>query len=323
MQLSASSFQQIILSLQEFWASRGCIVVQPFDVEVGAGTMAPSTFLRALGPEPWNAAYVQPSRRPADGRYGENPNRLYQHHQYQVVLKPSPKDVQEIYLASLEAIGISGREHDIRFVEDDWESPSLGAWGLGWEVWCDGMEITQFTYFQQCGSFPCRPVTAEMTYGLERIAMVIQGVVDVYAVEWVQGVTYSEVFRANEAEMSRYSFELADPAMLFDVFRAYESESHRLTDADAPLPAYEFALKCSHLFNVLDARGALSVTERGGYLRRVRDCARRCAQGYVRTRHAAGWPLLDAKWRVGEHPPGLEGPSASDWWLSYEGDSPE
>ncbi len=288
------NFQELILKLQTYWSARGCILAQGYDQEVGAGTMNPATFLRVLGPEPWNVAYVEPSRRPADGRFGENPNRLYQHHQFQVILKPSPADVQDLYLGSLRAIGIDPREHDIRFVEDDWESPTLGAWGLGWEVWCDGMEITQFTYFQQAGGFEVKPVAAELTYGLERIAMYLQNVENVYDVEWVKGVRYREVFHRNEYEMSEYSFRAADPAMLFGLFSTYEAECKRLLELKLPLPAYDYCLKCSHAFNLLDARGAISVTERAAYIGRVRALARGCAEGYLQMREALGFPLLQA-----------------------------
>lgn len=290
------------------------MVGQPYDTEVGAGTMSPSTFLRALGPEPWNVAYVQPSRRPADGRFGENPNRLFQHHQFQVILKPSPKNVQELYLDSIRAFGIDPLAHDIRFVEDDWESPTLGAWGLGWEVWCDGMEITQFTYFQQCGGFECRPVSAELTYGLERICMYLQNVENVFDIEWVKGVKYREVFHANEVEMSKYALHESDAAMLFSLFNSYEAECKRLLGLHLPLPAYDFALKCSHTFNLLDARGAISVTERAGFIKRVRDNARLCAEGYLKMREKLGFPLLKTQWTVGEQPPLLEGKAASEYW---------
>jgi glycyl-tRNA synthetase alpha chain len=285
-------FQDLILKLQSYWAGRNCILAQGYDQEVGAGTMNPATFLRVLGPEPWNVAYVEPSRRPADGRFGENPNRLYQHHQFQVILKPNPPDVQEIYLGSLRAIGIDPLEHDIRFVEDDWEAPTLGAWGLGWEVWCDGMEVTQYTYFQQAGGFEVRPVAAELTYGLERIAMYLQDVENVFDVEWVKGVRYREVFHRNEVEMSEYSFRASDPKMLFTLFDMYEAECKRLLAAKLPLPAYDYALKCSHAFNNLDARGAISVTERAAYIGRVRVLAHECAQGYLASREALGFPLL-------------------------------
>ncbi len=317
-------FQDLIFTLQKHWAALGCVIAQPYDVEVGAGTMAPATFLRALGPEPWNVGYVQPSRRPADGRFGENPNRLFQHHQFQVVLKPSPKNVQALYLDSLQAIGLDRLNHDIRFVEDDWESPTLGAWGLGWEVWCDGQEITQFTYFQQCGGFECRPVSAELTYGLERLCTYLQGVDSVYDLEWVRGVRYRELFQANEVEMSTYAFRAADTAMLFMLFEAHEKECQQLLHQDLPLPAYDQALKCSHLFNLLDARRAISVTERQGFIKRVRDNARGCAEGYLRARQRLDFPLLKTAWTVGEQPPVLEGAPASDFWktVSFE-KSPE
>jgi glycyl-tRNA synthetase alpha chain len=307
-------FQDLIRKLQDHWAAQGCILMQPYDVEVGAGTMHPSTFLRALGPEPWNVAYVQPSRRPADGRFGENPNRLFQHHQFQVILKPAPKNVQELYLESIRAFGLDPREHDIRFVEDDWESPTLGAWGLGWEVWCDGQEITQFTYFQQCGGFDCKPVSAELTYGLERICTYLQDVPSVYDLEWVKGVRYREVFHANEVEMSEYALHQSDAQMLFALFDAYEKECRRLIGIELPLPAYDYALKCSHAFNLLDARGAISVTERAAYIKRVRDNARSCAEGYLKMREKLGYPLLKTKWTVGEQLPLLEGKPASDYW---------
>jgi len=316
-------FQDLILTLQRHWAELGCLVLQPYDLEVGAGTMHPSTFLRALGPEPWNACYVQPSRRPADGRYGENPNSLFQDHQFQVVLKPSPKNVQELYLSSLRAIGIDPLAHDLRFVEDDWESPTLGAWGLGWEVWCDGMEVTQFTYFQQCGGYECRPVTAELTYGLERIAMYLQNVSSVYDIEWVKGVRYGEVFHANEAQMSRYALQESDAAQLFSLFESYETECRRLIDLALPLPAYDYALKCSHAFNLLDARGAISVTERAGFIKRVRDNARLCAEGYLRSREALGYPLAGKPWTVGEQPPLLEGRPASEAWSRMKFNAPD
>jgi glycyl-tRNA synthetase alpha chain len=292
------TFQQLILKLQDYWTKRGCLLGQGYDVEVGAGTMNPQTFLRVLGPEPWSVAYVEPSRRPADGRFGENPNRLFQHHQLQVILKPSPKDVQALYLGSLEAIGIRPAEHDIRFVEDDWESPTLGAWGLGWEVWCDGMEITQFTYFQQAGGLDCKPVAAELTYGLERIAMYLQGADNVYDVMFNSTVRYGEVFHANEVEQSRYSFEESDPAMLFDLFGKYEAECKRLLGRNLPIPAYDYCLKCSHSFNLLDARRAISVTERAGYIKRVRDLARGCAEGYLQQRERLGFPLLKDRSKV-------------------------
>jgi glycyl-tRNA synthetase alpha chain len=287
------TLQDLILALQRYWAERGCVLAQGYDLEVGAGTMHPDSFLRALGPEPWNVAYVQPSRRPSEARYGENPNRLHRHHQFQVVLKPSPKDVQEIYLGSLKAFGIDPLEHDIRFVEDDWESPTLGAWGLGWEVWCDGMEITQFTYFQQVGGFECRPVAAELTYGLERIAMYLQNVDNVYDMLWAPGVKYGELFHAAEVEFSKYSLEQSDPKSLFDLFAIYEKECRRLVDElQLPLPAYDYCLKCSHAFNLLDARRAISVTERQGYIGRVRTLARLCAKAFLEERKRLGFPLL-------------------------------
>ena len=292
------TFQDLILTLQTYWARRGCILAQGYDLEVGAGTMNPATFLRVLGPEPWNVAYVEPSRRPADGRFGENPNRLYQHHQFQVILKPNPPDVQEIYLGSLRAIGIDPLRHDIRFVEDDWESPTLGAWGLGWEVWCDGMEITQYTYFQQAGGFEVRPVAAELTYGLERIAMYLQDVENVFDVEWVKGVRYREVFHRNEVEMSEYSFHRSDPQMLFALFGMYEKECQRILAEGLPLAAYDWCLKCSHAFNLLDARGAISVTERAAYIGRVRALAQKCAQGYLDSREALGFPMLPPRQRA-------------------------
>ncbi|MDX2011963.1 MAG: glycine--tRNA ligase subunit alpha [Myxococcaceae bacterium] len=308
-------FQDLILSLQSHWAKLGCIVTQSYDLEVGAGTMAPYTFLHALGPEPWNVAYVQPSRRPADGRFGENPNRLFQHHQFQVILKPAPKNVQELYLDSIKAFGIDPMSHDIRFVEDDWESPTLGAWGLGWEVWCDGMEITQFTYFQQCGGFDCKPVAAELTYGLERIAMYLQGVENVFDVEWVKGVKYREVFHANEVEMSKYAMQASDADQLFALFDSYEKECKRLiVDKQLPIPAYDFALKCSHTFNLLDARGAISVSDRALFIKRVRDNARLCAEGYLQMRERLGYPLCKTSWTVGEQLPLLEGKKASEYW---------
>jgi glycyl-tRNA synthetase alpha chain len=285
------NFQQLILTLQAYWADYGCIIVQPYDSEVGAGTFHPATFLRSLGPEPWKTAYVQPSRRPTDGRYGENPNRLQHYYQYQVILKPSPDDVQEIYLKSLERIGFDLSKHDIRFVEDDWESPTLGAWGLGWEVWLDGMEVTQFTYFQQVGGIDVKPVCAEITYGLERLAMYIQQVESVYDLEWVDGVTYGEVHRQNEIQGSRYNFEVADVPMLLTLFDIYETEAKRTLDAGLVLPAYDYVLKCSHTFNLLDARGAISVTERTRFIGKVRDMARLIAGAYLAHREELGFPL--------------------------------
>ena len=286
------TFQEIILTLENYWAKQGCLIMQPYDTEVGAGTFHPATFLRVLGPEPWNASYVEPSRRPTDGRYGDNPNRLQHYYQYQVIMKPSPEDIQNIYLKSLSAIGINPREHDIRFVEDDWESPTLGAWGLGWEVWLDGMEITQFTYFQQAGGIDLKPVSVELTYGLERIAMYLQNVDNVYDLVWNNSVKYREVHHRDEVEFSKYNFEIADVAMFFKLFEMYESECKRLIENKLVLPAYDFCLKCSHTFNMLDARGAISVTERTGYIARVRNLARRCAEGYLMMREKMGYPLL-------------------------------
>ncbi|WP_054950015.1 glycine--tRNA ligase subunit alpha [Numidum massiliense] len=286
------NFQQMILQLQTFWAKQSCIVMQPYDVEKGAGTMSPHTFLRSIGPEPWNVAYVEPSRRPGDGRYGENPNRLYQHHQFQVILKPSPDNVQELYLDSLKELGIDPLKHDIRFVEDNWEAPTLGAWGLGWEVWLDGMEITQFTYFQQVGGLDARPVSAEITYGLERLASYIQDKDNVFDLEWVEGVTYGDVFKQPEYEHSKYTFEVSDTDTLFQLFAIYEREAARALEADLVFAAYDYVLKCSHAFNLLDARGAISVTERTGYISRVRDLARKCAKTYYDAREQLGFPML-------------------------------
>lgn len=285
-------FQTMILKLQNFWAGRNCILAQPYDVEKGAGTMNPATFLRALGPEPWAVAYVEPSRRPTDGRYGENPNRLFQHHQYQVIIKPAPQNIQELYLESLRELGILPEEHDIRFVEDNWESPTLGAWGLGWEVWLDGMEITQFTYFQQVGSIDVDAVSAEITYGLERIAMYIQGVENVFDIRFVGDVTYGEIFHRAEVEHSTYCFEEADTDMLFTLFGMYEKEARRLLEKGLVLPGYDQVLKCSHTFNLLDARGAISVAERTAYIGRVRNLARLCAQRYLAQREELQFPLL-------------------------------
>ncbi len=282
------------MSLNRFWADRGCVLFAPYDVEKGAGTMNPATFFRSLGPEPWRVAYVEPSRRPADGRYGENPNRLYQHWQYQVILKPSPDDVQDLYLRSLEALGVRPEEHDVRFVEDNWESPTLGAWGLGWEVWLDGMEITQFTYFQQMGGQDVRPVAAEITYGLERITSYLQGVESVFDIAWAPGVTYGEVYRRAEYEHSAYSFEQADAGLLFRLFDSYEAEAARLLAAGLCLPGFDYVLKCSHAFNLLEARGAISVTERARYVGRVRTLAARAAELYLEQRREAGFPLLAA-----------------------------
>jgi glycyl-tRNA synthetase alpha chain len=288
------TFQQLILRLNDYWDRRGCVLLQPYDMEMGAGTFHTATFLRAIGPEPWNAAYVQPSRRPKDGRYGNNPNRLQHYYQYQVSLKPSPAEIQQIYLESLFALGVDPKRHDIRFVEDDWESPTLGAWGLGWEVQLDGMEIAQFTYFQEVGSLPCKPVLGEITYGLERLAMHLQGKDSVYDLIWAPGVTYGDVYHQNEVEQSRYNFELSNADMLFRHFGEFESEAKRLIEAQCVLPAYEMVLKCSHTFNLLDARGAISVTERAAYIGRVRALARAVAQAYYESRERLGFPLAKA-----------------------------
>lgn len=289
------TFQEIILRLQQFWADKGCVVLQPLDMEVGAGTFHPATFLRAIGPESWNAAYVQPSRRPTDGRYGDNPNRLQHYYQFQVAMKPSPDDFQQLYLESLVTLGIDTAVHDIRFVEDNWESPTLGAWGLGWEVWLNGMEVTQFTYFQQAGGLECYPVTGEITYGIERIAMYLQGVDSIYDLIWSQGtdgaVTYGDVFHQNEVEMSHYNFEEADVEYLFGFFDHCESEATRLVAKNLPLPAYEMVMKASHAFNLLDARHAISVTERQRFILRVRTLARGVAQAYFDARAALGFPM--------------------------------
>ena len=295
------TFQEIILILQNYWANRGCVILQPYDMEVGAGTFHTATFLRALTPEKWNAAYVQPSRRPTDGRYGENPNRLQHYYQFQVVLKPNPPDIQELYLGSLQALGIDTLTHDVRFVEDNWESPTLGAWGLGWEVWLNGMEVTQFTYFQQVGGIECFPVTGEITYGLERLTMYIQGVDSVYDLVWADGefgkITYGDVFHQNEVEQSTYNFEHANVAKLFELFDFFESEADKLVAVNLPLPAYEMVLKASHTFNLLDARGAISVTERQRFILRVRTLARKVAESYVKARARLGFPLADDKHR--------------------------
>jgi glycyl-tRNA synthetase alpha chain len=295
--ISNLTFQELILALQNYWANQGCVLLQPYDLEMGAGTFHTATFLRALGPETWNAAYVQPSRRPKDGRYGENPNRLQHYYQFQVVLKPNPANIQQLYLDSLKAIGIDTLTHDIRFVEDNWESPTLGAWGLGWEVWLNGMEVTQFTYFQQVGGLECYPVTGEITYGLERLAMYLQGVDSVYDLVWTRGqfgtVTYGDVFHQNEVEQSTYNFEHANVEKMFELFDFYESESNRLMAAELPLPAYEMVIKASHTFNLLDARGAISVTERQRYILRVRGLARAIAQSYVNSRAKLGFPMAE------------------------------
>jgi len=285
------NFQEIVMRLERFWAEQGCVIQQPYDIEVGAGTMNPATTLRALGPEPWRVAYVEPSRRPTDGRYGENPNRLQHYYQYQVILKPTPDDVQEIYLDSLKALGIDPEEHDIRFVEDDWESPTIGAWGLGWEVWLDGMEVTQFTYFQQVGGVDMDLVPAELTYGIERIAMFVQKVDNVYDLEWVGDISYGDVHHRGEVEHSTYNFELSDADMLFRLFSMYEQEARSVLEKGFVLPAYDYVLKCSHTFNLLDARNAISVTERTGYIARVRALASACCRGYAEQRAAMGYPL--------------------------------
>ena len=291
------TFQELISRLQEYWGEKGCVVMQPLDLEVGAGTFHPATFLRSIGPEVWNSAYVQPSRRPTDGRYGENPNRLQHYYQFQVVMKPSPADFQELYLGSLRHLGIDTLVHDVRFVEDNWESPTLGAWGLGWEIWLNGMEVSQFTYFQQVGGLECYPVTGEITYGLERIAMYLQSVDSIYDLVWAHGpdgdVTYGDVFMQNEVEMSTYNFEHADVDFLFTSFDQYEKDSARLIEAGLPLPAYEMVMKASHTFNLLDARKAISVTERQRYILRVRTLARGVAQGYFDSRMAKGFPLAN------------------------------
>ncbi|RLB71165.1 MAG: glycine--tRNA ligase subunit alpha [Deltaproteobacteria bacterium] len=286
------NFQNLILSLQNYWANQGCVIQQPYDIEKGAGTFNPATFLRALGPEPWNVAYVEPSRRPTDGRYGENPNRLQHYYQFQVILKPSPQNIQDLYLDSLKSFGIDPLAHDIRFVEDNWEGPTLGAWGLGWEVWLDGMEITQFTYFQQCGGIDLKPISGEITYGCERIAMYLQGVDNVYDLEWTDGIKYGDIHHQTEVEFSHYNFEEADTDMLFQLFDMYEKESLRLVEKDLVFPAYDFVLKASHTFNLLDARSAISVTERASYIGRVRNMAKLCAEGYVKQREKLGFPLL-------------------------------
>lgn len=285
-------FQDLILTLLQYWGSKGCLILEPYDIEKGAGTMNPHTFLRALGPEPWKVVYVEPSRRPADARYGENPNRVYQHHQLQVILKPSPEDVQDLYLNSLKAIGIEPLKHDIRFVEDNWEAPTLGAWGLGWEVWLDGMEITQFTYFQQIGSINCDLESAELTYGLERIAMYLQDVDNIFDIEWCEGIKYGEIFKQAEYEQSVYSFEKASIENLTTLFNMYEEEAKKAIEGDLVIPCYDYVLKCSHVFNVLDARGAISVTERTHYISRVRNLAKLVAQKHLEKREKSGYPLI-------------------------------
>ena len=286
------NFQELITTLQQYWAEYGCIIQQPYDLEVGAGTFNPATLLRVLGPEPWSVAYVEPSRRPTDGRYGENPNRLGHYYQYQVIIKPSPLDIQEVFLGSLKRLGIDPLDHDIRFVEDDWESPTLGASGLGWEVWLDGMEITQFTYFQQAGSIRLDPISVEVTYGLERIAMYMQEKESVYDLMWNDHLTYGDVHKKGEWELSVYNFEMADVDMLLDMFQKYEQEGLRVGDAGLVLPAYDYCLKCSHTFNLLDARGAISVTERTRYIDRIRHLARLCSKNYLAQREEMGYPLM-------------------------------
>jgi glycyl-tRNA synthetase alpha chain len=286
------NFQDVVLALQTYWAGQGCVISQPLDLEVGAGTFHPTTLLKSLGPEPWKVAYVQPSRRPTDGRYGDNPMRLQHYYQFQVILKPSPADVQDLYLKSLKVLGIDPLDHDIRFVEDDWESPTLGASGLGWEVWLDGMEVTQFTYFQMAGSIDVKPVSVEITYGLERICMYMQEVDNVYDLKWNETVTYGDIFHQQEVEQSTYNFEKADVAMLLELFGRYEAESKRIVNEKLVLPAYECCIKCSHIFNLLDARGAISVTERTGYIGRIRTLARLCSQAYIDQRQAMGFPLM-------------------------------
>jgi glycyl-tRNA synthetase alpha chain len=291
------TFQHIILRLQDYWGQQGCALLQPYDMEVGAGTSHTATFLRALGPEPWRAAYVQPSRRPKDGRYGENPNRLHQHHQFQVVLKPSPADILDLYLGSLRALGFDLAKNDVRFVEDDWENPTLGAWGLGWEVWLNGMEITQFTYFQQVGGLDCDPITGEITYGLERMAMYLQNVESAYDLRYTETMSYGDVFFQNEVEQSKYAFDASHVEKLFEQFAYFEGEARRLLEAKLPLPGYEMILKAGHTFNLLDARGAISVTERAAYIGRIRNLSRLVATAYVEAREALGFPMLPPELR--------------------------
>ena len=286
------NFQEMILALQKYWSKQGCMMMQPYDIEKGAGTMNPNTFLRSLGPEPWQVCYVEPSRRPADGRYGENPNRLYQHHQFQVILKPSPDNIQELYLESLKEIGIDPSEHDIRFVEDNWEAATVGAWGLGWEVWLDGMEVTQFTYFQQVGGIECELETGEITYGLERLAMYIQDVDSVYDLQWNDKITYGDVFKKQEYENTMYAFEECDSEMLFNLFDIYEKEAMRIIEKGLVIPAYDYVLKCSHTFNTLDANGAIGVSQRASFIGRVRDMAKAVSQLYVEQRKEMGYPLI-------------------------------
>ncbi|MDC0499018.1 glycine--tRNA ligase subunit alpha [Candidatus Pseudothioglobus singularis] len=289
---TSKSFQNLILKLQSYWAEKGCAITQPFDMEVGAGTFHPATFLRSIGPEPWKAAYVQPSRRPGDGRYGENPNRLQHYYQFQVLLKPSPDDIQDLYLDSLKAIGIDLKMHDVRFVEDNWESPTLGAWGLGWEVWLNGMEVSQFTYFQQVGGLSCKPISGELTYGLERLAMYLQGVDSVYDLIWTEGLTYGDVFHQNEVEQSKYNFEIADTEVLFRQFDEAEAMNLKLIEENLPFPAYEQTMKASHIFNLLDARKVISVTDRARFIRRVRSMSQKVAKEYYDSRERLGFPML-------------------------------
>jgi glycyl-tRNA synthetase alpha chain len=285
-------FQDLITKLNEYWSHKGCLILQPYDIEVGAGTFHPATFFRVIGPEPWNVAYVEPCRRPTDGRYGENPNRLQHYYQYQVILKPSPLESQELYLDSLASLGLDATKHDIRFVEDDWESPTLGAWGLGWEVWLDGMEVTQFTYFQQVGGIDLKPVSVELTYGLERIAMYLQDIDSIFEIEWAKGVKYGEVHKQDEIEFSRFNFDESNVELLLSQFDSYEKEAKRLNAVGLVTPSYEYCMKCSHTFNLLDARGVISVTERTKYIARVRNLAKLCAEAFSRQREEMGYPLL-------------------------------
>jgi len=288
-------FQSVIATLNRFWSDRGCLLVQPYDTEKGAGTMSPHTFLRAIGPEPWSVAYPEPCRRPTDGRYGENPNRVQHYYQYQVLIKPSPDNIQDIYLDSLRALGIQPEDHDIRFVEDNWESPTLGAWGVGWEVWLDGMEVTQFTYFQQCGGIDCRPVSIEITYGLERLTMYLQNVDSIFKIQWNDQLTYGDLHLQGEIEQSTYNFEASDPDRLFKLFNLYEQEAEQLIQKRLVLPSLDYVLKCSHTFNLLDARGVISVTERTRYIGRIRNLARQVAHQYLKQREELGYPLLKAE----------------------------
>lgn len=288
----AMNFQNIILTLHQYWSEQGCVIQHPYDTEKGAGTMNPATFLRALGPEPWKVAYVEPSRRPTDGRYGENPNRLQHYFQYQVIIKPSPLNIQELYLNSLKKLGVNHLDHDIRFVEDNWESPTLGAWGVGWEVWLDGMEVTQFTYFQQAGGYDCKPVSVEITYGLERLAMYLQDKESVYQIQWNEELTYGDIYLQNEIEQSKYNFEHSNVEMLHSMFESYEKEAISLSEKELVLPSYDYVLKCSHTFNLLDARGVISVTERTSYIKRINQLARMTAKAYLKQRENLGYPLL-------------------------------